>query len=245
MGAEIAENGVPPDCTEAYEAAQAKWQAVEEHEMAISDSSDETALLPAWQSYLTWVVDHASRKGTRANATKKAANSSNDVSFTPLEVICLFERAITDLCLHASIWLQMADYLEAHVSADKQRLINTLARAVRNVPWSSEVWSRYALACEAQAWDLTQDSSSPKGDEAADLPITHLSEEFNPVVGKSLPFMSILGIPYYFYILSIGTSLVLHLALNWNCQRFELGRIVRRSSTESESYYSRCWTDHH
>ncbi|KAL5102982.1 Squamou cell carcinoma antigen recognized by T-cell 3 [Taenia crassiceps] len=180
---EITDIGLSDDCKVAFESAKAKWRAVENYEAAVADSADENALLSAWQSYLSWVVENASRKGTRANFVKKSAAADAEVAFTPMEVICLFERALTDLCLHVSIWLQMAGYLEAHVSADRQRLITTLARAVRNISWSSDLWCRYALACEARAWDLatTANSSCGTDDASAEHPVSHLSGDFDPV----------------------------------------------------------------
>ncbi|VDD83521.1 unnamed protein product [Mesocestoides corti] len=154
------EGGVSADCLAAYTAAQTKWDAVEPYESAVSDAEgDEKALLLAWEAYLNWAVSKAPRKGNRANVAKKAASGPTDVSFTPLEVLCLFERAITDLCLQPSIWLQMADYLEVFVSADLTRLVSTLSRSVRNIPWSSQLWCRYALACEARAWALAVESA--------------------------------------------------------------------------------------
>ncbi|VDK23041.1 unnamed protein product [Taenia asiatica] len=181
--AESTDGGLSDDCKAAFESAQAKWRAVENYEAAVADSTDENALLSAWQSYLSWAVEHASRKGTRANFVKKAAAADAEVAFTPMEVICLFERSLTDLCLHVSVWLQMADYLEAQVSADRQRLITTLARAVRNISWSSELWCRYALACEARAWDLATAANSSCGTDEASVEqlASHLSEEFDPV----------------------------------------------------------------
>ncbi|KAL5970650.1 Squamou cell carcinoma antigen recognized by T-cell 3 [Taenia solium] len=181
--AESTDGGLSDDCKAAFESAQAKWRAVENYEAAVADSTDENALLSAWQSYLSWAVEHASRKGTRVNFVKKAATADAEVAFTPMEVICLFERSLTDLCLHVSVWLQMADYLEAHVSADRQRLITTLARAVRNISWSSELWCRYALACEARAWDLATAENSSCGTDGASVEqlASHLSEEFDPV----------------------------------------------------------------
>lgn len=184
------DGGLSDDCKAAFESAQAKWRAVENYESAVADSADENVLLSSWESYLSWAVEHASRKGTRANSVKKAATADAEIAFTPMEVICLFERAITDLCLHVSVWLQMADYLEAHVSADRQRLITTLARAVRNISWSSDLWCRYALACEARAWDFAAaaDSTCSTDDASAEHPASHLSGEFDPVKGESVLF---------------------------------------------------------
>ncbi|CDS41644.1 squamous cell carcinoma antigen [Echinococcus multilocularis] len=181
--AESTDGGLSDDCKADFESAQAKWQAVENYESAVADSTEENSLLSTWQSYLSWAVEHASRKGTRANFVRKAATADAEIAFTPAEVLCLFERALTDLCLHVSIWLQMADYLEAHVSADRQRLITTLARAVRNIPWSGELWCRYALACEARAWDLAApaDFSCSMDGASAEYPASHLSKEFDPV----------------------------------------------------------------
>ncbi|VDM34110.1 unnamed protein product [Hydatigera taeniaeformis] len=189
--AEGSDGGLTDDFKAVFESAQAKWREVESFEADVVDKTDESVLLLTWQNYLSWAVEHACRKGTRANFLKAAAGET-EVTFTPMEIICLFERAVTDLCLQASIWLRMADYLEAHVSADQQRLINTLARAVRNIPWSNELWRRYALACEARAWDPAnaENSSSSNMDGASvDHSKSYLPGHFESARGKFLlPF---------------------------------------------------------
>lgn len=176
-------------CRISFEAAKNKWNALESFELAISDiveaeEKNESALLIAWQNYLTWAVDHATRKATKANIK----SGSNEVSITPLEMICLFERAITDLCLHATIWQQAADYLEMYVPADQQRLIDTLSRAVRNVTWSSDIWCRNARALESKAWSEHANLSDSQGADREETDVYHISKEFDPVRRKCLSF---------------------------------------------------------
>ncbi|KAM7534460.1 hypothetical protein Aperf_G00000111755 [Anoplocephala perfoliata] len=169
-------------CKMAFEAAKNKWNALESFELAVSDieeaeEKDESALLTTWQNYLTWALDHSTRKATKANV--KSGNT--DVTITPLEMICLFERAITDLCLHPNIWQQAADYLEIYVPADQQKLIDTLSRAVRNVTWSSDIWCRNARAVESRAWSEHINLSARQGADREEAGVYHISKEFDPV----------------------------------------------------------------
>ncbi|VUZ52517.1 unnamed protein product [Hymenolepis diminuta] len=178
-------------CRADFEAAKRKWNALEKFELEISDikecqegdeeedrPKDQSALFTAWQNYLNYSLERATRKGTKA-IIKKAADG-NEVTITPLEMICLYERAITDLCLHADTWQQAADYLEIYVSADQQRLIDTLKRAVRNVTWSSNLWCRYARAVETEAWsEFTR--SSANSDQMEESSTYNISKEFDPV----------------------------------------------------------------
>ncbi|VDO06287.1 unnamed protein product [Rodentolepis nana] len=182
-----------PACIADFEAAKKKWEALEKFELKISDikedqegdkeeyedePKDQSALLTAWQDYLNYSLERATRKGTKANIKK--AEGTGEMSVTPLEMICLYERAITDLCLHAEIWQQAADYLEIYVSADQQRLIDTLKRAVRNVTWSADLWCRYARAVETKA--LTEFAhSSANGDQMEEGSTYNISKEFDPV----------------------------------------------------------------
>ncbi len=66
-----------------------------------------------------------------------------------------------------------------------------MARAVRNVPWSSELWRRYALACEARAWSLaveagpSESSNGGSGTPDQHASDTPLDREFRKVEGMS------------------------------------------------------------
>ncbi|KAM3183276.1 hypothetical protein ACTXT7_010667 [Hymenolepis weldensis] len=181
-----------PACRADFEAAKKKWKALEKFELEISDikehqegdeeeedgPKDQSALFTAWQNYLNYSLECATRKRTKA-VIKKAGDGS-EVTINPPEMICLYERAITDLCLHADIWQQAADYLEIYVSADQQRLIDTLKRAVRNVTWSSGLWCRYARTVETEAWSKSAHSSA-NTDQIEESFTYNISKEFDPV----------------------------------------------------------------
>ncbi|KAL7056596.1 hypothetical protein AAHC03_021036 [Spirometra sp. Aus1] len=148
-------DGVPADCAADFSRASAKATACQPYEDAVADAEDdeEDKLLTAWETYLDWAVANCSQKATKSVVQKRssaAADATPPPPLTPFEVICLFERAITALCLHPTVWLKAADFLETHVSADTERLFKLLARSVRNVLWSGTLWRRYALASEAQ-----------------------------------------------------------------------------------------------
>nr|CDS27729.1 squamous cell carcinoma antigen [Hymenolepis microstoma] len=179
-------------CIADFEAAKKKWEALEKFELEISDikedqedeeekegePKDQSALFTAWQNYLNYSLERATRKGTKANIKK--AEGTSEVTITPLEMICLYERAITDLCLYADIWQQAADYLEIYVSADQQRLIDILKRSVRNVTWSSDLWCRYARAVETKALSEFAHSSA-NGNQMEESSTYNISKEFDPV----------------------------------------------------------------
>lgn len=193
----LEESEPSPACRADFEAAKKKWKALEKFELEISDikeyqegdeeeedrPKDQSALFTAWQNYLNYSLERATRKGTKA-IIKKAGEGS-EVTINPLEMICLYERAITDLCLHADIWQQAADYLEIYVSADQQRLIDTLKRAVRNVTWSSNLWCRYARTVETEAWSEFA-RSSVNSDQIEENSTYNISKEFDPVRRKYL-----------------------------------------------------------
>ncbi|XP_071561281.1 squamous cell carcinoma antigen recognized by T-cells 3 [Temnothorax nylanderi] len=65
-------------------------------------------------------------------------------------VTILYERAITDLSLEASIWLDYIAYLEK-VSRLAHVLDPIYHRASRNIPWCSTVWQKWMRSCEE--WD--------------------------------------------------------------------------------------------
>ncbi|VDN27950.1 unnamed protein product [Dibothriocephalus latus] len=74
-------------------------------------------MLAAWKTYLDWAVGNCSQKATKSVVQKRsttAADAAPPPPLTPFEVICLFERAITALCLHPSVWLKAADFLVSH-----------------------------------------------------------------------------------------------------------------------------------
>lgn len=60
----------------------------------------------------------------------------------PARVTVLYERAITDVCLESTLWLDYLDYLENHLKIN-DIAEKAYARAVRNVPWCSKIWQNW------------------------------------------------------------------------------------------------------
>ncbi|KAJ8676580.1 hypothetical protein QAD02_012367 [Eretmocerus hayati] len=60
----------------------------------------------------------------------------------PGRVTVLYERAITDLCLESSLWMDYLQYVESHIKIDDitEKLF---IRAVRNVPWCVKIWQNW------------------------------------------------------------------------------------------------------
>ncbi|XP_069683993.1 squamous cell carcinoma antigen recognized by T-cells 3 [Periplaneta americana] len=65
----------------------------------------------------------------------------------PARVQCLYERAVAELCLDASIWLEYVEYLYSTLKIDTV-VLPVCKRAVRNCPWSSPLWQHYMKALE-------------------------------------------------------------------------------------------------
>lgn len=65
----------------------------------------------------------------------------------PARVQCLYERAVAELCLDASLWLEYVGYLDSTIKIDTV-VLPVCKRAVRNCPWSSLLWQHYLRALE-------------------------------------------------------------------------------------------------
>lgn len=65
----------------------------------------------------------------------------------PARVQCLYERAVSDVCLDASLWLEYVEYLDSTIKIDTV-VLPVCKRAVRNCPWSSLLWQHYLRALE-------------------------------------------------------------------------------------------------
>lgn len=65
----------------------------------------------------------------------------------PARVQCLYERAVAELCLDASMWLEYIEYLDTTLKIDTV-VLPVCKRAVRNCPWSSPLWQHYLKALE-------------------------------------------------------------------------------------------------
>ena len=65
----------------------------------------------------------------------------------PARVQCLYERAVAELCLDASLWLEYVGYLDSTIKIDTI-VLPVCKRAVRNCPWSSLLWQHYLRVLE-------------------------------------------------------------------------------------------------
>ena len=63
----------------------------------------------------------------------------------PPRIQSIFERRITDHCLHPSNWFEYTNYLET-LNLDHAKKIHT--RAIRNCPWSGKLWIKLIRSCE-------------------------------------------------------------------------------------------------
>ena len=70
----------------------------------------------------------------------------NDGS-NPARIENLYERRITDLCLHPHVWTTYIDYIDQNLKMD-EKTINVCERATRNVPNSAAIWIKYIRALE-------------------------------------------------------------------------------------------------
>ena len=60
----------------------------------------------------------------------------------PSRIQNLYERRITDLCLHPHVWTTYIDYIDSSLKIDSISL-SVCERAARNVPNSASVWIKY------------------------------------------------------------------------------------------------------
>ena len=65
----------------------------------------------------------------------------------PVMIQQLFERAISDHCLHGPLWTNYLLYLEANLNIPDVCL-GVYNRAIRNVPWCKDIWCDYLRALE-------------------------------------------------------------------------------------------------
>jgi len=65
----------------------------------------------------------------------------------PARIQMCFERTIVDHCLESSIWSQYLTYLDTNLKISTVSL-PVFERAIRNVPWSVEIWCDYLRSLE-------------------------------------------------------------------------------------------------
>ncbi|KAG7385126.1 Squamous cell carcinoma antigen recognized by T-cells 3 [Phytophthora pseudosyringae] len=103
----------------------------------------------AWQQYLNFVKH---RVAPLVSSEKDGASDESGQL-----VVCLYERAVSAMCLSSTLWASYLEYLEpdqATGSADKLKGGEKLAvarRAVRNVPFDSSAWTELLIEMERQS----------------------------------------------------------------------------------------------
>ena len=74
-----------------------------------------------------------------------------DVEFkegsNPARIQNLYERRITDLCLHPHVWTTYIDYIDFTLKMESESLA-VCERAIRNIPNSAAIWIKYLRALE-------------------------------------------------------------------------------------------------
>lgn len=66
----------------------------------------------------------------------------------PNRIMCLYERAITDVPLSESLWVDFIGYI-AKTIKDADYILETCKRSVANCSWSLELWITYLTQAEA------------------------------------------------------------------------------------------------
>ncbi|XP_076181119.1 spliceosome associated factor 3, U4/U6 recycling protein [Ptiloglossa arizonensis] len=108
-----------------YKRALAKLNARLPYEEKIVSSQVDTELLDAYKAYLL----HEKQNGD------------------PGRISVLYERAVTDLSLEVSLWLDYLTYLEENIKIES--ILNQVyQRALRNIPWCVKVWQKWMKSCE-------------------------------------------------------------------------------------------------
>ncbi|EFN81702.1 squamous cell carcinoma antigen recognized by T-cells 3 [Harpegnathos saltator] len=108
-----------------YEQANAKLNSILTYEEKLISTQGENELLDAYKEYLLY------------------EKQQDD----PGRITVLYERAITDLSLDVSIWLNYLTYLEDKIKIESV-LDTVYQRASRNIPWCSKLWQKWIRSYE-------------------------------------------------------------------------------------------------
>jgi squamous cell carcinoma antigen recognized by T-cells 3 len=130
----------------------------ETYELAITASAhDLTALIAAWIAYVEYEEKQISRS-TSETATILQRTPSVHATRQRERTRCIFERAVLQCCLYPAIWQA---YLTWELEGNEpSKALDVYKRAVRNCPFSAELWVAYALYVEE-----TADFSHAGGDQ--------------------------------------------------------------------------------
>lgn len=111
--------------TGGYDRALSKLNLRLPYEERIVSAQAEKELLDSYKMYLSYELQ----------------------SGDPGRITVLYERAITDLSLEMSIWLDYLKYLDENIKIES--IIDQIyKRAARNVPWCVKIWQRWIRSYE-------------------------------------------------------------------------------------------------
>lgn len=108
-----------------YEQASTKLNLLIPYEEKLKSAQGENELLDAYKGYLLYEKQHPD----------------------PGRITVLYERAVTDLSLEESIWLDYLTYLEDTIKIESV-LDPVYQRASRNIPWCSKIWQKWIRSYE-------------------------------------------------------------------------------------------------
>ncbi|XP_014219873.1 squamous cell carcinoma antigen recognized by T-cells 3 [Copidosoma floridanum] len=103
-----------------YEKASMQLNARLPFELKLESSETKEEQLDAFKMYLTYEKEHGD----------------------PARVTVLYERAVAELSLEPTLWIDYVEYLETTLKLD-DIIEKVYIRAVRNVPWCSKIWQKW------------------------------------------------------------------------------------------------------
>ncbi|XP_051551810.1 squamous cell carcinoma antigen recognized by T-cells 3-like isoform X1 [Myxocyprinus asiaticus] len=123
-----ADDGVPETVTHQYRRALQQMEKCKPYEEALMVS--EPPKLAEYQTY----IDFEIKEGD------------------PARVQIIFERALAENCLVPDLWIKYTTYLDRQLKI-KELVLSAHERAVRNCPWTMDLWKSYLLALERHGAD--------------------------------------------------------------------------------------------
>ncbi|KAL8007047.1 putative RNA recognition motif domain, tetratricopeptide-like helical domain superfamily [Plasmopara halstedii] len=88
-------------------------------------------------------------------------------------VVCLYERALSSVCLSSPLWTSYLNFVESSLT---QSTLAVARRAVRNVPFDSSIWTRLLLEMECRNVNFEEVSQLIEREffERSNLPLNEL-----------------------------------------------------------------------
>lgn len=86
-------------------------------------------------------IEHSQNKSEQLDAYKAYLMKEKQIG-DPGRVTVLYERAIADISLEPTLWIDYLDYVQNNIKMD-ELTEKIYSRAVRNVPWSVVIWQNW------------------------------------------------------------------------------------------------------